>query len=145
MNEDRSLTDSPFEDLEGGLLIFCPLPFVVLLEQGMERFHYVRKPRNPVAIEINETDELMDTSHHRRPLPLHNICNLLIIHLKAFLTNIDPKEFYLFPMEFTLLCVAEELHVLQALESIADTLNMFGFGFVVVEHIVQVVFQVFIE
>jgi hypothetical protein len=32
MDEDGSLTDSPLENLEGGLFVLCPIPFVILLE-----------------------------------------------------------------------------------------------------------------
>jgi hypothetical protein len=47
MNKDGSLTDLPFKDFEGGLLVLSPILFVVLLKQGMEGPHYVREPWNP--------------------------------------------------------------------------------------------------
>jgi hypothetical protein len=93
-------------------------------------------------IEIDETDELADTLHSHRLLPLYDVHNLLIIHFKTFPTDIDAKELYLFLMEFTLFCITEELHILQTLKGIA---NMFGLGLMMIEHIVQVILQVLIE
>jgi hypothetical protein len=105
----------------------------------VEGLCHLGKSRNPLAVEINETDELMDTPHHRGSLPLYNVRDLFIIHFKAFTTNINSEEFYLFPVEFAFLRITEEICILQTLESISDASDMFGFSLVVVEHIVQVV------
>jgi hypothetical protein len=107
VNKDGSLTDLPLQNFKGSLLIFCPVPFMVLLKQGMEGLRYIRKPRNPAAVEIDETNELADPLHSHKSLPLHNVCNLLIIHFETFVANIDPEQFYLFLVEFTLLHVTE--------------------------------------
>jgi hypothetical protein len=77
MNEDGSLTDMPLKDFKGSLFVFSPVPLVILLKQGMKRFCYIGKPRNPVSIEIDKTDELVDASHSSRLLPLYYVCNLL--------------------------------------------------------------------
>jgi hypothetical protein len=145
MNKDRSLTDLPFENFRGSLLIFGPVPFVVLSKQSMERFHHVGKPWNPVPIKIDKTNELVDTLHSHGSLPLYNVHNLLIAHFKPFVTNIDSEELYLFLMKFTFLCVTEKPHILQTLKGIMDALNVFSFSLMMIEHIVQVVLQVFIE
>jgi hypothetical protein len=145
MNKDRSLTDTPLEDFEGSLFVFSPVPLMILLKQGVKRFRYVGKPQNPVSIKFDKTDELADTSYSHGPLPLYDICNLLIVHFEPFATNINSEELYLFLMEFTFLCIAKEFHILKTLQHVADTLDMFSFGLVMIERIVQVVLQVFVQ
>jgi hypothetical protein len=44
VNKDGSLTDLPLEDFESGLLVFSSVPFMILLEQGMEGFCHIGKP-----------------------------------------------------------------------------------------------------
>jgi hypothetical protein len=62
VNEDRSLTDLPLENFEGSLLVFGPVPFVILLKPGVERFCHVGKPWDPAVVKIDETDELADAT-----------------------------------------------------------------------------------
>jgi hypothetical protein len=111
----------------------------------MKRFCYVRKPWNPALIKIDKTNELMDTSHSRWPLPLYDIRNLFIVHFEPFVTNIDSEELYLLLMEFAFLRVAKEFRILKTLQCVTDTLDMFSFGLVMIERIVQVVLQVFVQ
>jgi hypothetical protein len=78
----------------------------------VEGFCHIGKSRNPAAVEINETNELMDTTHCCGSLPLYDVHDLFIIHFEAFTTNIDSEEFYFFLMEFAFLCVTEEIRIL---------------------------------
>jgi hypothetical protein len=135
----------PLKDFEGSLFVFGPVPLVILLKQGMKRFRYIGKPQNPVSIEIDKTDELADASHSRQPLPLYYVHNLFIIHFEPFATNINSEELYLLPMEFAFLCIAKELCILKTLQRVTDTLDMFSFGLVMIECIIQVVLQVFVQ
>jgi hypothetical protein len=135
MDEDGSLTDPPLENLEGGLFIFCPIPFMIFLEQCMERFHHVRKPRDPSVVEIDETDEFVHT-HSSGLLPQHDICDLFVIHFKTLVTDIDSEEFYFLLMEFTFLCITERFCIFKTLECVMDTLDMLCFSLVMVECII---------
>jgi hypothetical protein len=135
----------PLKDFEGSLFVFGPVPLVILLKQDMKRFRYIGKPRNPALIKIDETDELLDTPHSRWSLPLYDICDLFIVHFEPFATNIDSEELYLLLMEFAFLCVAKEFRILKTLQHVTDTFDMFSFGLVMIEHVVQVVLQVFVQ
>jgi hypothetical protein len=145
VNKDGSLTDMPLKDFEGSLFILGPVPLVILLKQGVKRFRYIGKPRNPASIKIDKTNELVDTLHSRRPLPLYDICDLFIVHFEPFATNIDSEELYLLLMELTFLCIAKEFRVLKTLQHVVDTFDMFSFGPVMIECVVQVVLQVFVQ
>ena len=63
MHKYRSLTDSQLEKFKGMLLVFGPLPGLILLEEVVQRLGNVGKAQNPSAIKVYETDELAHPSN----------------------------------------------------------------------------------
>ena len=57
MRKDRGLRDVPLQDFEGGLLVFGPLPSLILLEEIVERSCDVRETADPPPIGVHETDK----------------------------------------------------------------------------------------
>ena len=144
MYKNRGLTDPPLKRFKGVLFIFGPVPFVILLEKIMQWFGDIREVGNPTSVEVDETDKFADTSNHSGGLPIHDVRNLFIVHFETLSTNVYPEEFDLLLVKFTFLRVTEELCLSQAQQSVTNALDMFFFGFVVIQRVIEIVFQVLV-
>ena len=89
MYENGSLTDLPFEEFKSAMLVLSPLPRLILLEEVMQQLCNVGEVRNPLMIEIYKTDEFAHSLNRSGMLPFKHVSNLLVLHLKSILTNID--------------------------------------------------------
>ena len=145
MHKYRSLTDSQLEKFEGVLLIFGPLPGLILLEKVMQRLGNVSETQNPLAIKVYKTDELMHPSNGGGAFPITHIGNLLVFHFKSITTNVDTEELHLFLMELAFLRVAIKSGVFEALKYGQYSFYMFGFGLVMHKNIVKVDFDTLVQ
>ena len=116
MHEYWSLTDSQLEKFKGVLLVFSPLPGLILLEKVMQRLGDVGETWNPSVIKVYKTDELVHPSNRGRAFPIMHVGDLFVLHLESVTANIDTEELHLFLMEFAFLRIAIESGVLEALE-----------------------------
>ena len=121
MHKDRSLTDLQLEKFEGMLLVFGPLPGLILLEKVMQRSGDVGKTWNPLAIKVYKTDELTHPSNRGGAFPITHISNFLVFHFKSVTTNIDAEELHLLLMELAFLWVAIKSGVFEALKYRQDS------------------------
>ena len=145
MHEDGSLTDLQLEKFEGMLLIFGPLPGLILLEKVMQRSGDVGKTWNPSAIKVYETDELAHSSNRGGAFPITHIGDFLVFHFKSIATNIDTEELHLLPMELAFLRVAIKSSMFEALKYGQDSFYVFGFGFVMHKNVVKVDFNPLVQ
>ena len=116
MHKYGSLTDLQLEKFKGVLLVFSPLPGLILLEEVVQRLGNVSETQNPSAIKVYETDELAHPWNRGRAFPIMHVSNLFVLHLESIAANIDTKELHFFLMEFALLQIAIGSGVLKALE-----------------------------
>ena len=107
------------------LLVFSPLPGLILLEEIVQRSGNVSKAQNPLAIKIYKTDEFAHPSNRGGMFPIMHIGNLLVFHFKSIAVNIDTKELHLFLMELAFLWVAMKSSVFKALKYGQDPFYMF--------------------
>jgi hypothetical protein len=145
MHQNRGLGDMPLQNFEHSLLVFGPLPGLVLLEEVMQWSCNFRKPWNPSLIEVDKSDELVNCPYRGQALPIGDDRGLLIIHFKSVPTNIDAQKLDFRLVEFTLLWVAEELGFPKALEGALDTSDVIGEVLVVIQGVVEVVLEVLVE
>ena len=138
MHENRSLTDSQLEKFKGVLLVLGPLPGLILLEKVMQRLGDVCETRNPLAIKVYETNELVHPSNRGGVFPIMHIGNLLVFHFESVTTNVDTEELHFFLMELTFLWVAIKSGVFEALKYRQYSFYVFGFGLVMHKNIIKV-------
>ena len=145
MHKYGSLTDSQLEKFKGMLLVFSPLPGLILLEKVMQRSGDVSKTQNPLAIKVYKTDELTHPSNGGGAFPITHISNLLVFHFESVTTNVDTKELHPFLMELTFLWIAIKSGMFKALKHGQDSFYVFRFGFVMHKDIVKVDFDTLVQ
>ena len=120
------------------LLIFGPLPGLILLEEIVQRSGNVSEAWNPSVIKVYKTNELVHPLNRGGTFPITHISNLLVFHFESVTANVDTKELHLFPMELAFLQVAIESSIFEALKHRQDSFYMFQFSFVMHKDIVKV-------
>ena len=145
VHEYGSLTDSQLEEFEGMLLIFGPLPRLILLEKVMQRSGDVSETRNPSAIKVYKPDELAHPSNRGGAFPITHIGNFLVFHFKSVATNVDTEELHLLPMELAFLWVAIKSGMFKTLEYRQDSFYVFRFGLVMHKNVVKVDFDPLVQ
>ena len=63
VDKDGSLRNAPLQEFEGRLLVFGPLPGLILLEQVVEQSRDVGETRDPSPIEVHKSNKFLNTSY----------------------------------------------------------------------------------